>query len=156
MALKDFKKYISNEREKKKGLKHTFYSLKSSEIEKADIELKIPMELKSFYTLVGYGYMFDTNESYSIDKLYSPEEFVKVNLRQDYYEFDPSLEYFKLPQYQDKLIFFQVNESNYLLIDKKDVSGKNSIYYFDKKIANSLEEFLDKFNDKGHYFEDKE
>lgn len=153
MAFKDFNIYISSEREKRKGLKHSFYPLSLKEIEEANILLKIPKELKIFYSIIGYGYMYNTDDSFSIDRLLSPNEFVKINLRQDYYEFDPTLEYFNLPIYQTKLIFFEVVEGNYLLIDKKDINGKNAIYYFDEKIANSLDEFLDKFDKEGHYFE---
>jgi hypothetical protein len=153
MAFTDFNIYISNEREKKSGLKHSFYPLVLKEIEDANLLLEIPKELKSFYSIIGYGYMYNTDDSYSIDRFLSPNEFVKINLRQDYYEYDPTLEYFNLSMYQNKLIFFEVVEGNYLLIDKKDINGKNIIYYFDEKIANSLEEFLDKFDKEGHYFE---
>jgi len=33
-----------------------------------------------------------------------------------------------------------------LTIEKEDVVGKNAIYYFDKKIANSLKDFLIEFD----------
>jgi hypothetical protein len=46
-----------------------------------------------------------------------------------------------------------VVEGNYLLINKKDDNGKNSILYIDEKIADSLEEFLARFDKEGHYFE---
>jgi hypothetical protein len=45
----------------------------------------------------------------------------------------------------DKLLFFEVNEGIYLAIDKKDENGKNEIYYFKDKIANSLESFIKDF-----------
>ena len=45
----------------------------------------------------------------------------------------------------DKLLFFEVYEGVYLAIDKKDENGKNAIYYFSDKIADSLESFIKDF-----------
>jgi hypothetical protein len=45
-----------------------------------------------------------------------------------------------------------VVEGNYLLINKNDDYVKNSILYIDEKIADSLEEFLARFDKEGHYF----
>lgn len=43
-----------------------------------------------------------------------------MNLREEYYQYDPTLEIFSLPFYEDKLIFFEVNEGVYLLVDRYD------------------------------------
>ena len=155
MDFSYFKKFIVDKNGKtSKKLKHSFYLVSQNEIDTIDRELKIPYELKQFYSIVGFGYMFDSTEYYSIDKFLSPDEFKKINFREEYYKFDPTLEIFNTPEYKNKLIFFEVNEGVYLLIDKNDVKGKNAIYYFDDKIANSLDEFLMKFDKEGHYFED--
>ena len=37
--------------------------------------------------------------------------------------------------------------------DKKAIGSQNAIYFFERKIANSLEDFLLRFNTEGHYFE---
>jgi len=44
-------------------------------------------------------------------------------------------------------------EGTYLHIDKKAIGSQNAIYFFERKIANSLEDFLLRFNTEGHYFE---
>ena len=40
----------------------------------------IPKELKEFYINIGYGCFYDNPDSFSIDKLYSPSEYCKINL----------------------------------------------------------------------------
>ena len=97
--------------------------------------------------------MYDTPESFSVDRFLSPDEYLKINLRIDYYEFYPALDFYNTDFFKDYLIFFEVVEGNYLLINKKDDNGKNSILYIDEKIADSLEEFLVRFDKEGHYFE---
>ena len=72
----------------------------------------------------------------------------QINLREDFYEFDPDLEIY---DEEDKLIFFEINEGLYLTILKEDVGGENGIYFFDTKIASSLEEFVIELN-KNHNF----
>ena len=144
-------KYIV-EKESQIRLRHTFYKVDDNIIQQINATIKIPLELKEFYQLIGHGFMFDIIDG-SIDKFLDPIEFKRINLHEDYYEFDPTLELFSLPMYEDKLIFFEVNEGVYLLIDKQDIKEKNAIYYFDKKIANSLEEFLIRFDKEAYYFE---
>lgn len=156
MNLDFIKKYIvlnesdsSNENYKK--LKHHLFRLKRNEINGVNDEIKIPLELDFFFKEVGYVFFFQQNDSY-FDRFLDVFSFKKINLRQDYYEFDPDLDSHN--KYKDKLIFFEVNEGVYLLIEKKASNGKNAIYYFDEKIADSLEEFLIRFDNKGHFFED--
>jgi hypothetical protein len=50
----------------------------------------------------------------------------------------------------------EIVEGTYLTMDKKSVDGKNSIYYFNELISDSLEEFLKRFDNEGHYFEKNE
>ncbi len=86
------KKYIiKNEGEK---LKHSFYKLDEQEISRIEKEIFIPKELKQFYSEIGYGYMYDTPESFSVDRFLSPDEYLKINLRIDYYEFYPALNFY--------------------------------------------------------------
>jgi hypothetical protein len=144
-------KYIV-EPNSKKRLRHTFHPVKASELALVEDVITIPVELKKFYTLIGSGFLLDTVDE-SIDKLLDPVEFKKINLKEDFFEFDPTLEIFSLPMFKDKLIFFVVNEGVYLLIDKNDINGHNPIFYFDEKIANSLEEFLLRFDEEPYFFE---
>ena len=127
-----------------KNYKHTLYPLNDEEVERVNNVIKVPFELKEFYKKIGYGFFFQSHNSF--DRLLDPFSFKQINLREDFYEFDPDLEL-------DKCIFFEVNEGVYLLIDKRDFHGKNAIYYFEKRIADSLDEFLDRFDKEGHFFE---
>ena len=151
MAFEFLKKYVVDENSNIR-LRHTFHSVEEEVIQQIDSIIKIPVELKKFYHLIGYGFMLDIIDR-SIDRFLDPFEFKRINLREDYYQFDPTLELFSLSMYENKLIFFEVNEGVYLLIDKQDINKKNAIYYFDKKIANSLEEFLLRFDKEPYYFE---
>lgn len=137
------------------SFKHMLFRSNVESIQNSDSDLKIPMELKQFYTDIGYGF-FHQNEEYSNDSLLSPESFMLINNREDYYEYDPELELYNEPEYRDKLIFFEVNEGVYLLMDKDSNDGKNAIYFFDTKIADSLEAFLIRFDEQGHYFEEEQ
>jgi len=56
---------------------------------------------------------------------------------------------------EDKLIFFEVNESALLLIDISE-EQHNAVYYDDIKIADSLEEFLRKIMEDDKYYIDLE
>ena len=149
-----FKKYIIEVTNQENNLKHNFYRVRFENIELAEDSIQLPIELKLFYKEVGYGFFYKNLNSFN--RLFSPMQVKQINLREDFYEFDPDLELYKTDFYKDKLIFFEVNEGVYLLIDKNDIKGKNAIYYFDDKIANSLEEFLDRFDKEEHYFESNE
>lgn len=151
MNFEFLKKYVVDKNSKIR-LRHTFYNVDKEIIQRVDNIITIPSELKNFYQKIGYGVMLDIVDG-SIDRFLDPIEFKKINLHEDYYQFDPTLEHFSLPMYKDKLIFFEVNEGVYLLINKQDMNGKNAIYYFDEKIADSLEEFLQKFDKEPYYFE---
>jgi len=126
-------------------LKHSFHDLASDTIRAVEQDIMIPNDLKVFWEQIGYGFMF--NDSYSIDRFLDPEEYKRINLGLEYYEFDPDSEFFR--ENYDRTIFFEVNEGVLLTIDKIT----EEIYYFDEKIANSLLDFLKRFDLEGHYFE---
>jgi len=149
--FKDYILYNSEGKNNKEIIKHHIYKLDDLQIKEVNVNLTIPFELKQFWREYGYGF-FHKNLEFSIYRLLGPELFQMINLKEDFYEFDPILEMYEV--YENKLIFFQVNEGIYLLIDKEDINEKNAIYYFDEKIADSLEEFLIKFDKDPHYFED--
>lgn len=141
-SVEDQEKYCNN--------KHFLFDISSDIVTAVDLELTIPIELKEFYLKIGYGF-FDQKDTISTSNLFSPSSFKAINLREDYYEFDPELEMYEI--YNNKSLFYEVNEGMYLLIDNVSINGKNAIYYFDSKIANSLEEFLLKVDSDPHYFE---
>ncbi len=151
MKFGKFKKYIVEEN--KKGNKHTFHKVNFIELLEIEKKIFIPKELKEFYINIGYGCFYDNPDSFSIDKLYSPSEYCKINLREDYYSDDPTLDFYNQEKFKNYKIFIEVVEGNYLLIDDNEKEGKNAIIYIDTKIADSLEEFLNRFDKEGHYFE---
>jgi hypothetical protein len=131
--------------------KHILFPLKKEEIYNVYSLFQIPIELKIFYEEIGYGFFFRKNSSF-FNRLLDPFSFKQINLREDFYEFDPDLELYEKYYDDNKLIFFEVCEGVYLLIDKEDNDGKNAIYYFKDKIANSLFEFLIKFDNDERYY----
>lgn len=132
--------------------KHHLFPLKESEIEEVSILINIPKELDEFYHQVGYGFFFQNDNSH-IDRFLDVETFKSINLREDFYEYDPDLELYDSEYYTNKRIFYELNEGIYLLIDNEDINGSNSIYFFMNKIADSLEEFIIRFTEEGYYFE---
>ena len=134
MIYKQLKKYVlPNENDRKK-------------------EIEIPFELEFFYRHIGYGFFFQNNKDNS-DRLLDAISFKQINLRQDYYKYDPDMELYNSSIFRNKYIFFELCEGTYLHIDKKAIGSQNAIYFFERKIANSLEDFLLRFNTEGHYFE---
>ena len=148
--LQEFRKYIKR-LDENTNTKHTIYTIDSNLISEVEKFIIIPKELKNFYIEFGYGFFHV--ESDSSFKLMSPEEYQQINLKQDFYEFDPALEIYDNLYNDTKFLFFEVVEGTYLAIDKEDCNGKNAIYYFDERIANSLEEFIIKFDTERTYFE---
>lgn len=151
MKFNFLKKYIIKIEDKSNTLKHNLYTVKKEDVLFVKNIINIPYELSLFYNDIGYGFFYQNSNS--TNRLLSPKQFKQINLREDFYEFDPDLDLYDSPDYQDKFIFFEVNEGIYLLIEKNDINKKNAIYYFDEKIADSLEEFLLRFDKEGHYFE---
>lgn len=157
MIYKQLKKYVlpnENDRKKEiyKNFKHHFFPISDSEIELVKKEIEIPFELEFFYRHIGYGFFFQNNKDNS-DRLLDAISFKQINLRQDYYKYDPDMELYNSSIFRNKYIFFELCEGTYLHIDKKAIGSQNAIYFFERKIANSLEDFLLRFNKEGHYFE---
>lgn len=137
------------------ALDHKLYSENLSDIAISEDKLGFPLpkELKDFYTQIGYGFFWQLNKS-SFDRFLAANQVVQINLKEDFYEFDPDLELYDQLYHVDKLLFFEVNEGIYLAIDKKDENGKNAIYYFKDKIADSLESFIKDFIDNENLLKD--
>jgi len=126
-------------------MNNTFFDVKMEEIELSEEKLgyKLPKELKEFYQEIGYGF-FHRNSG-SFNRLLSPLQVSQINLREDFYETDPDLDIFDELYNKEKLLFFEINEGIYLAIDKKEENKKNAVWLFDKKISNSLENFIVEF-----------
>ena len=55
---------------------------------------------------------------------------------------------------ENMLVFFEVGEGTYLTLDldQEQENGICPVYYFEKKIATSLEEFLKKMDEEPDYY----
>ncbi len=121
--------------------KHQLFPIVRGNISEVEKFIKIPKELMELYTSIGYGF-FNVRNKTAFNRLFDAYSFKEINLREDFYEFDPQLDVYEFLYKGDKLLFFEIIEGNYLAIDKNEINGKNEIFHFDKKIADSLEEFL--------------
>lgn len=127
---------------------NSFYGVKTDlvGIVEKNMGVTIPDDLKNFFSEIGYGFLKTKKSNINrIMGLGSIEDF-----RLGTGEFLNSKEAETLKMYSDdKLVFFEVNESLYISIGiSKNNYGK--IFYYNDVIADSLEEFLD------HYIEDEE
>lgn len=135
-----------------KNSNHKFFPLKEKDLIKAEERLgfKFPPELREFYLEVGYGFFKGNNEN-SISRLMDPDTIADITLREGIYEYDPDLE--GIYEEADKLVFYEVNEGVYLTLDLNDTQ-RNSVHFFDNKIADSLESFIKKVDEDNEYFFD--
>lgn len=130
-------------------LQMKYYPVSEKEIETAESELNtiFPGDLKEFYNNVGYGFFNSSLEN--VNRLLDPLSVRDFRLRQNDFQNYPDIEIYD--NFEDnKLIFFEVNESALLSIGLID----GRIYYYDTPIADSLNQFFDKFiEDETYYFD---
>ena len=104
----------------------------------------IPTELKTFFTNQGFGFIAKNEENSNFQRLLSPKEMFDFKNRVDIYSYLELNEYYK--QVEEKgLIFMEYCEETYIWIG---INEKNlgEIYYFDEKIADSFNEFIEKLH----------
>lgn len=135
------------------GYKHKFYPINKDTVHNVEKFIFIPDELKEFYLKIGYGFMY-AQSNHAFNRFLDVESFKMINLKEDYYAFDSQLELYDSLYEGGKLLFFEIIEGHYLAIDKESVDNKNAVFYFDKKIANSLAEFLTMFDLKPELLEE--
>ena len=127
--------------------KHQFYPLEKLEVGRIkDLMGLIPYELFEFYNTIGYGFFYKDNKTY-FNRLLDVFSFKDINFKEDIYEFDPDLIIYDNLYKGEKYLFFEISEGNYLAIDENDTNGKNAVYYFTKKISDSLVDFLIAFDE---------
>lgn len=132
-------------------LENKIYKVPEDDILKAEqrMDISFPNDLKQLYLEVGYGFIKDQSAN-AINRILGPGAVADIRLREGIFEFDPDLD--EIFNDEDKLIFFEVNESVYISIDLQLVN--NPIYYFDIQIAESLEDFFKKFLSNNEYYID--
>ncbi|OAB38854.1 SMI1/KNR4 family protein [Paenibacillus glacialis] len=127
------------------------YKLLEEDILKAENRLGIsfPNDLRQLYSEIGYGFIKGQSAN-AINRILGPGTVVDIRLREGIFEFDPDLD--DIYDDEDKLIFFEVNEGVYLTLD---MQLKNTpVFYFDTQIADSLEDFFEKFLNDNEYYMD--
>ncbi|MFE4122761.1 SMI1/KNR4 family protein [Priestia sp. YIM B13486] len=131
-----------------------FYPVSKNDIEEVEgtLGLKFPFELRKFLLEVGYGFL--QRSEYNINRIMGPSSIRDARLKVNDFEFYPDIEVYEDLE-EDKLIFFEANESALLLIEISEEQN-NAIHYDDIKIADSLEEFLKKIMENDKYYIDLE
>ncbi|MGE8078331.1 SMI1/KNR4 family protein [Peribacillus loiseleuriae] len=129
---------------------NSFYPVTESEIEEVEkeLDLKIPQELVNFYLEVGYGFI--KGSEFNINRIMDPSSIRDFRLRINDFEFYPDIEIYDEFE-NNKLIFFEGSESALMSIEMND-NNECSIYYYDIRIASSLEEFLRKIEENDKYY----
>lgn len=130
---------------------NVFYLVSLDEITEVENELlvNIPEELKNFFINVGYGFI--KGSKYNINRIMDPYSIRDFRLKQNDYEFFPDIDIYD--DLLDKLVFFEANETAMISI-KISEKVKNEIYFDEFKIADSLEEFLEKISEDDQYYFD--
>jgi hypothetical protein len=129
-----------------------FYPVKEEEVKKAQVDMGIliPKDLLELYSNLGYGFL--SSSEYNINRIMDPHSVAEFRNVTGQFEFRDDLDDFNIGA-KDKLVFFEANESVYISIgfSKKNL-GK--IYFYDKEIAKSLEEFFELYiKDEDYYYD---
>ena len=137
-----FEKIIENKN-------NQFMKVQKEKIYEAErrMRIKIPLELRSFYELVGVGFI--ESKDNAINRIIGPGSCADIRLREDIYEYDPDLELYE--DYEENtMIFFEINEGVYASIELCD-NPTSRVFFADEVIASSMEEFLEKIIDSDYY-----
>ncbi|OAZ68642.1 Antitoxin YxxD [Bacillus siamensis] len=131
---------------------NTLYPVSENEILEVEnkLGLRLPYDLRQFLLEIGYGFL--KKSEYNINRILGPASIRDARLKVNDFEFYPDIEVYEELE-EDKLIFFEANESALLLIALGNEQN-NAIYYDDIKIADSLEEFLIELMKNDKYYLD--
>lgn len=134
----------------KEDNQNKFYSVKIDEINELEkeLDLNIPKELKDFLLEIGYGFI--NGSEYNVNRIMDTKSIRDFRLRKGDFEFYPDIEIYDEYE-EDKLIFFEGSESALISIELTEDNSSN-IFYYDVKIADSLEEFLIKIQEDDNYY----
>lgn len=127
-----------------------FYPIKAEEINKLGkkLNLTVPRELKDLLLEIGYGFINGSENN--VNRIMDADSIRDFRLRKGDFEFYPDIEIYD--EYEDgKLIFFEGCESALISIELTEDNLSN-IFYYDVKIADSLEEFLMKIQEDDNYY----
>lgn len=154
-----FKQYILVDRNSEYNVfdfKHIFFRLNNwnEEIQQTENELgiTIPTELKEIYKELGYGRLCSSDPKCS-DRILYPLEIADFYLQRDVYEYNEVVDEYDINE--GEIVFFEVSSDLYITVSlASGDDGGYPVYFIDKKIANSVEEFLIKMDEKVDYYFD--
>lgn len=129
---------------------NTFYNVEVMEIENVQKALNIilPRSLRIFYQEVGYGFLHSKEDN--INRIMDPSSVCEFRTQKGQFAGSSQAEDFKIYE-EDKLVFFEVSEVVYISIGFTGSNGEK-IFYRNKKIADSIEEFLEQYMKDENYF----
>ena len=133
------------------GQGNKFYHINDSVIDDVQDELGIilPKELKAFYREVGYGFIY--SKAYNFNRIMSPKSLCDFRFRKGQFSDSSELEAYE--EYErDKLVFFEISEGSYLSIGFSQ-RNNGEVFYGQSKIAGSLTEFLENYQEDENYFD---
>ncbi|MCH3955023.1 MAG: SMI1/KNR4 family protein [Eubacterium sp.] len=134
---------------------NTFYHISNSVIDAAQKKMGItfPADLLQFYKEAGYGFLHSDRENFN--RLMDPSSICEFRSRTGQFADNPELDLYSESE-SDKLIFFEICENYFLSIGFSSWNlGK--IYDGNTKIADSLDEFLEKYQiNEAYFYEEKE
>ncbi|WP_088808998.1 MULTISPECIES: SMI1/KNR4 family protein [unclassified Listeria] len=135
----------------KNNPENDFYNVSKNEIVEVENQLgfTFPSDLIQFYTELGYGFVFEGDQN-NDNRLMDPVSVKDFRLRKDYFAWLPDIEVYSLFE-ENKLIFFQINESAFLSIGFKG-EAMNKIFYDDTCIAQNLQDFFKKMEVNNEYY----
>ncbi|MBJ7625164.1 SMI1/KNR4 family protein [Weissella confusa] len=121
----------------------TFYELNSDLLNKAEnnLDIQFPASLVSFYNSVGYGFFNSTLGN--INRLMDPSSVAEFRTRSGQFAEREDLDIYEDSE-GDKLVFFEANEYTFVSIAFTG-NDLGKVFFMNKKIADSLEEFLERF-----------
>lgn len=138
--------YNSQHQEKK----HVIYQLEN-DVSEAEERLgkHFPNELRELYLRVGYGFICNFDKTHR-DRLMDPHSVVDFLLGEDNFIDSSIRELYP----ENMLVFFEVGEGTYLTLDldQEKEGGICPVYYFEKKMAASIEEFLKRMDEETDYY----
>jgi hypothetical protein len=142
---------FKQEDEKATSSKHSFYLLEKNDLKEAQDRLgfEFPKEISLFYNKIGYGFLCNESDD-MIDRFMDPGSVADFILCEGVFETNEPFEYYE----KNFLPFFEISEDSFIALDldSENEKGECAVYYFDSKIADSLEEFLRKMDEKTDYY----
>lgn len=142
------REYIVDKLESSNDKRHIFYRIDENEVTNAENRMmnKFPSQLREFYLEIGYGFLCK-DDTTRTNRLMHPSDIA------DFYCKDEVYNYVDRDLYEsNEMIFFDLGGEGDFLTLKIDEEDNGAVYYFGKKIADSLKDFLIKMDLETNYY----